>query len=289
MTVRLGLPKGSLQQSTFELFAHAGYNISVGPRSYYPVVDDEELQCRLLRPQEIPRYVADGLLDAGISGHDWIMENHADVVEVAELIYAKQSAAPVRWVVAVAADSAIRSAADLNGKRIATELVNVTKDFLAKHGVQAMVEYSYGATEAKVPELADAIVELTETGASLRAQGLRIVDTVLQSSTRLIASKAAWQDGAKRAKLEGMAVLLLGALRARSKVGLKMNVPRANLQAVLDILPAMKQPTVSPLWDEAWCALETVLDESVVRVLVPKLKEAGAQDIIEYPLNKVVP
>ncbi len=289
MTLRLGLPKGSLQQPTFELFSHAGYSISVGARSYYPVVDDEELECRLLRPQEIPRYVADGVLDAGISGLDWIRENRADTVEVAELVYAKQTAAPVRWVIAVAADSPIRSVADLPGKRIATELVNVTKDFLAQHGVQAVVEYSYGATEAKVPELADAIVELTETGASLRAQGLRIIDTVLESTTRLIASKAAWNDEAKRDKLQGMAVLLLGALRARTMVGLKMNVPRESLPAVLDVLPAMKQPTVSPLRDPAWCAVEAVVDQSAARALVPQLKRAGAQDIIEYPLNKVVP
>jgi ATP phosphoribosyltransferase len=289
VTVRLGLPKGSLQQPTFELFSHAGYSISVGPRSYYPVVDDGELECRLLRPQEIPRYVADGVLDAGISGHDWILENRADVVEVAELVYAKQSAAPVRWVVAVGAESSIRSVADLNGKRIATELVNVTKDFLAERGIEAAVEYSYGATEAKVPELVDAIVELTETGSSLRAQGLRIVDTVIESTTRLVASRAAWSDEGKKEKLQGLAVLLLGALRARKKVGLKMNVPRDRLAAVLDILPAMKQPTVSPLRDEAWCAVEAVLDQSAARILLPQLKRAGAQDIIEYPLNKVVP
>jgi len=289
MVLKFGLPKGSLQQATFELFARAGFDLHLGARSYYPVADDPELDCRLLRAQEIPRYVSEGLLDAGISGQDWILENEADVVEVAELNYSKQSAQPVRWVVAVADNSPAQKVQDLAGKRIATELVNVTRKYLEAHGVEAGVEYSYGATEAKVPELVDAIVELTETGASLRAHGLRIVETVIESTTKLIASRAAWSDEWKRAKVEGMAVLLSGALRGREKVGLKMNAPRSSLKAVLALLPAMKEPTISPLIDSEWCAVETVLDEKQVRTLVPELKKAGAQDIIEYPLNKVIP
>jgi len=289
MALKFGLPKGSLQDATFDLFARAGFDLHLGSRSYYPVADDPELECRLLRAQEIPRYVGEGLLDAGICGQDWIRENEADVVEVAELNYSKQTDRPVCWVVAVANDSPAQKVQDLSGKRIATELVKVTQKYLKDHGVQANVEYSWGATEGKVPELVDAIVELTETGASLRAHGLRIVDTVMESRTQLIASRAAWADDWKRAKMESIAVLLSGALRGREKVGLKMNVPRDRLKGVLAILPAMKHPTVSPLMDDDWCAVETVLDEKQVRSLIPELKRAGAQDIIEYPLNKVIP
>jgi len=289
LTLRLGLPKGSLQQSTFRMFERAGYLISVSGRSYYPEVDDPEIEPVLMRPQEIPRYVAAGALDAGLTGRDWIMETEADVVEVCDLAYSKATIRPARWVLAVAEDSPIRSPADLRGKRIATEVVNVTRKYLAQRQVQAAVEFSWGATEVKVPELVDAIVELTETGASLVANKLRILDTVLETTTKLIASKQAWADPLRRGKVETLSILLQGALLGEEKVGLKMNVARANLEAILALLPALRQPTVAPLTNSDWVALETVLDERAARELIPELRKAGAEGIVEYPLNKVIP
>jgi ATP phosphoribosyltransferase len=287
--LRLGIPKGSLQDATIQLFRRAGYNIALNKRSYYPDVDDPELEIILMRAQEIPRYVHEGVLDAGLSGLDWIMENNADIVEVADLVYAKQSSRPVRLVIAVANDSQINSVADLQGKRIATELVKTTNKYLADQGVQAIVEFSYGATEAKVPDLVDAIVDLTETGSSLKAHNLRILTTILESTTKLHANKQAWANPWKKEKLQDMAVLLQGALRAEGKVGLKMNVPAENLDNVLSIIPAMKHPTVSSLYKSKWVAVEVILDENKVRELIPALKKSGAQDIIEYCLNKVIP
>lgn len=289
MKLRLGLPKGSLQEKTFQLFRRAGYQISVNARSYYPEVNDPELEILLMRAQEIPRYVNDGVLDAGISGLDWIMENDADVVEVADLVYARQSRRPVRLVMAVAQDSPVKSVADLEGKRIATELVRVTKNFLSANNIRAVVEYSYGATEVKVPDLVDAIADLTETGSSLRANNLREIATILESTTKLHANRDAWADPRKREKLEDLSVLLMGALRAESRVGLKMNVPGDRINEVLESLPSMKHPTVSKLYNSSWVAVETILPEEEVRDLIPWLKKAGAQDIIEYPLNKVIP
>jgi len=289
MKLRLGLPKGSLQESTFALFKKAGFNISVRPRSYFPHIDDPEIEALLMRAQEIPRYVHEGVLDAGLSGLDWIRENNADVVEVADLVYSKQTKNPIRLVIAVARDSDIRSVADLQGKKIATELVNVTRKFLEENGVQAAVEYSYGATEVKVPHLVDAIADITETGSSLRAHNLRILTTIMESTTKLHANRAAWEDSWKREKLQNLALLLLGALRADSKVGLKLNAPNDKLKDILRILPAMKKPTISRLFDSDWVAVEVVLDDKQARNLIPILKRAGAQDIIEYPLNKVIP
>lgn len=289
MKLRLGLPKGSLQEKTFQLFKKAGYDLQVNSRSYYPAVNDPELEILLMRAQEIPRYVHEGVLDAGLSGLDWIMENEADVVEVADLIYSKRSQRPVRLVLAVANDSDIREVRDLQGKRIATELVNVTRRYLAAQGVEAVVEYSYGATEVKVPNLVDAIADLTETGSSLRANNLRILAVILESNTKLHANRAAWADPWKREKLLNLTVLLTGALRAENMVGLKMNVPGDRIDAVLGVLPAMKHPTVSQLFNSDWVAIETILNEQQVRDLIPILKRAGAQDIIEYPLNKVIP
>jgi len=287
--LRLGLPKGSLQESTFQLFKRAGYNVSVRGRSYFPSIDDPELEVVLMRAQEIPRYVSEGVLDAGLSGLDWIMENQADVVEVADLAYSKQTSNPIRLVIAVAQDSEIKSVQDLQGKRIATELVGVTRRYLEENGVRATVEYSYGATEVKVPQLVDAIADLTETGSSLRANKLRVIATVLESTTRLHANKDSWKDGWKKEKLQNMAVLLQGALRADSKAGLKMNLPQDKLEQVLSVLPSMKHPTVAQLVNSDWMALEVVLDEKQARDLIPELKRSGAQDIIEYPLNKVIP
>jgi ATP phosphoribosyltransferase len=287
--LRLGLPKGSLQEKTFLLFRKAGYHLHVNARSYYPTVNDPELEILLMRAQEIPRYVHEGVLDAGLSGLDWILENEADVVEVTDLVYSKRSARPVRLVLAVANDSDIREVRDLQGKRIATELVNVTRRYLAAQGVQATVEYSYGATEVKVPNLVDAIADLTETGSSLRANNLRAIATILESTTKLHANRTAWKDPWKREKLQNLAVLLTGALRAEGMVGLKMNVPGERIAEVLQVLPAMKQPTVSQLFNSDWVAIETILDEQQARDLIPNLKRAGAQDIIEYPLNKVIP
>lgn len=289
MKLRLGLPKGSLQEATFQLFKQAGFDLTVRSRSYFPAVNDPELEVVLMRAQEIPRYVNEGVLDAGLSGLDWIMENEADVVEVADLVYAKNTTNPIRLVIAVANDSDIRSVSDLNGKRIATELVRVTQKYLRENGVEAFVEYSYGATEVKVPHLVDAIADITETGSSLKANNLRVIATILESTTRLHANKEAWKDPWKREKLQNLAVLLQGALRARSKVGLKMNVPGDRLEAILHLLPAMKQPTVSQLVHSDWVAVEVILDDRQVRDLIPALKRAGAQDIIEYPLTKVIP
>jgi len=289
LALRIGLPKGSLQQSTFALFERAGYRVAVGSRSYYPSLDDPELEAVLMRPQEMPRYVEAGVIDAGLTGWDWVMETGAQVVSVCDLIYSKATARPARWVVAVAEESQIRTPQHLEGKRIATELVNVTRAYLAGHGVTAAVEFSWGATEMKVPDLVDAIVELTETGSSLRAHNLRILDTVLETNTKLIAGRGAWADPWKRKKVETLAMLLQGALLGEQKVGLKMNVARANLEVVLALLPAMRQPTVSPLANQDWVAIETVLDERAARDLIPELSRAGAEGIVEYPLNKVIP
>ena len=287
--IKLGLPKGSLQDSTFALMKKAGWNFKVGSRSYMPAVDDPDIAARLIRPQEIARYVELGLLDAGLTGYDWIYENGADVVEVAELCYSKATSNPVRWVVAVPNDSPIQGVKDLQGKRIATEAVGLTKRYLAENGVEAEIEFSWGATEVKAPELVDAIVELTETGSSLRANQLRIVDTVLTSTTRLIANKDAWADKEKRAKIEQMALLLSGALNAENKVLLKMNAKKGDVAAICGVLPALHAPTVNPLGDPSWVAIETVVDESIVREIIPPLKAAGASGIIELALNKVVP
>jgi len=270
------------------MFKKAGFNISRSNRSYFPVIDDEELEAILIRAQEMPRYVEEGVLDVGLTGKDWIMENKAKVVEVADLVYAKQGLRPVRWVAAVPKDSPIKSVKGLKGKRIATELVNVTKAYLRKNKVKAEVEFSWGATEVKPPELVDAIVELTETGESLRANNLRIIDTVLESTTKLIANVKAYQEKWKRRKIDTLALLLEGALRAEEKVGLKMNVPQEKLKKIVSILPAMRTPTISQLSEKNWLALETIIDEKTVRDIIPRLKMAGAQGIIEYALNKVI-
>ena len=286
--LKLAIPAGSLQEATAGLFRKAGYQITFRLRSYYPDIDDPEIECILIRAQEIARYVQDGVMDAGLTGYDWIVENRAHVVEVTELVFSKVSRRPVRWVLAVPADSPIRSPKDLQGKHIATEAVNLTTDYLSRHGVQAHVEFSWGATEVKPPHLADAIVEVTETGSSLRANNLRIVDTLLESTPRLIANEAAWQDGWKRKKIENITLMLRGAIAAEGKVGLMMNVPEAHLNKVIEALPALQKPTVSPLADGKWIAVDTVIDESVVRDLIPRLKDAGASGIVEYPLNKII-
>ncbi len=284
----LGLPKGSLQEATFGMMKKAGFSVRVDSRSYVPTVDDDQLQCRLIRAQEISRYVELGMLDAGITGHDWIVENASDIVEVAELVYARQGLRPVRWVLAVPNDSPIRRPADLNGKRIATEAVGIARRYLESHGVHAEVEFSWGATEVKAPDLVDAIVELTETGSSLRANNLRIVDTVLESTTRLIANRSAWDDKGKRAKIEQLALLLKGALAAENRVLLKLNAPATVLDAVIELLPSLHAPTVSALNSHGWHAVESVVDEHTVREIVPRLRKAGAEGIIEIPLNKVI-
>ena len=284
----LGIPKGSLQESTLQMMLRAGYRIQVGRRSYYPAIDDQEIEARLIRPQDMSRFVQKGSVDAGLTGADWVAECESDIVVVAELVYAKHLLAPVRWVLAVAEDSPFRSVQDLQGKRISTELVNVTIKYLQEQGVEAEVEFSHGATETKVPDLADAIVELTETGASLRANRLRVIDIVIESRTQLIASHEAWQDKWKRTKVENLAMLLEGAVLGQSKVALKMNVPDGCLQKVLSLLPALRNPTVSNLADQSGYAVETVLDEKVARSLIPRLKRAGAEGIIEFALNKVV-
>jgi ATP phosphoribosyltransferase len=288
MKLKLGIPKGSLENATIELFRRAGFNISTSSRSYFPAIDDPEIECMLIRAQEMARYVEDGVLDAGLTGRDWVEENEARVQTVCDLIYAKQSFGKVRWVLAVPDASPIRSVKDLEGKIVATELVATTKRYLAANGVKAKVEFSWGATEVKPPELADAIVEVTETGSSLRANKLRIIETVLESNTQLIANLDAWNDEWKRHKLEDVQMLLEGAMSALGKVGLMLNVSRDCLTAVLDVLPALKNPTISQLSDENWLAVNTILDESTVRTIIPRLKKAGAQGIVEYPLNKIV-
>jgi ATP phosphoribosyltransferase len=285
----LGLPKGSLQDSTYAMMKKAGFNISSGSRSYVPNVDDPEISARLIRAQEISRYVEHGMLDVGLTGHDWVVENQSDVVEVANLVYAKQGLRPVRWVLAVPNESPVKSVRDLQGKRIATEAVGICKQYLARNRVKAEVEFSWGATEVKAPELVDAIMDITETGSSLRANNLRIVETVLESTTRLIANKAAWADTWKRRKIQQIAMLLRGALAAETKVLLKLNVQKKQLAQVTKLLPALHAPTVNGLASKGWYAVETVVDEAVVRNLIPSLKESGAEGIIEIPLNKVVP
>ena len=284
----IGLPKGSLQEATYALFKKAGFAISGSSRSYFPSVDDGELELRLLRPQEMSRYVEHGMLDAGVTGLDWIEENGSDVQDVCSLVYSKQSKRPVRWVLAVPENSPIRTAKDLEGKRIATEGVGIVKRWLEKNGVRAEVEFSWGATEVKVPEFVDAIVDITETGSSLRANKLRIVETLLESYTKLIANKTAWADPWKRSKLEKIALLLTAALTAEDKVLLKLNVQEADLEKVKQLLPALHAPTVSSLSDAGWYAVETVVDEAVVREIIPALKAAGAEGIIEIGLNKMV-
>jgi ATP phosphoribosyltransferase len=288
MKLKLGLPKGSLQDASLQLFRRAGYEITVNPRSYFPLIDDEEIECMLIRAQEMARYVEDGILDAGLTGRDWILEQGAAVRQVADLIYAKQTFGKVRWVLAVPEDSPVRSVKDLQGKTIATELIKVTQRYLAENGVTAKVEFSWGATEVKPPVLADAIVEITETGSSLRAHGLRIVETVLESNTKFIAHPAAWQDAWKRAKIQTLVMLLNGAMEAAGKVGLMLNVRRVDLDNVLAVLPALKRPTVSNLSDPDWVAINTVIEEKTVREIIPRLKAANAQGIVEYPLNKIV-
>lgn len=289
MKVKIGIPKGSLQESTINLFRNAGYHITVHSRSYYPAIDDPEMEGMLIRAQEMAIYVENGVLDVGLTGWDWVMEQGAEVVEVANLSYAKEGLTPVRWVLAVPESSSIKSLEDLEGKRISTELVNVTKRYLKERGVKAEVFFSWGATEVKTPDLADAIVELTETGSSLRANKLRIVETIMESTTRLIANKAAWKDEWKRTKMENLACLLKGALLAEQKVGLKMNVKKTDLDRIISILPAMHTPTISNLTDPEWLDIEVILDEKVVRDLIPALKRGGATGIVEYPLSKVIP
>ncbi|MBD3375505.1 ATP phosphoribosyltransferase [candidate division KSB1 bacterium] len=287
--LKIGLPKGSLQESTLRLMAKAGYYFSVRERSYFPTIDDDEIQAILIRAQEIAKYVEDGVFDVGLTGRDWIMETRSDVIEVSELTYAKLTMRPVRWVLAVPNDSDIKSIKDLQGKRIATELVNMTRDYLEKNDVSADVEFSWGATEVKAPTLVDAIVEVTETGSSLKANNLRIVETLLESRTVLIANKESWANPEKREKIENMNMLLQGAIKSEGKVGLKMNLPRENVSKVVDTLPSMKRPTIAPLFGDEWVAIETIIDEKMVRSIIPSLKRLGAEDIIEYPLNKVIP
>jgi ATP phosphoribosyltransferase len=287
--LRLGLPKGSLQEATAALFRKAGYTITFGSRSYYPSIDDPGIECMLIRAQEMARYVEDGVLDCGLTGRDWILENKAKVVEMAQLAYSKATSRPVRWVLAVPENSPIRSARDLQGKRIATELVEVTREYLRRHRVTAEVEFSWGATEVKPPRLADAIVEATETGSSLRANNLRIVDTLLESTTRFIANRKAFRDPWKRRKMENLVLMLRGAVDAEGKVGLMMNVRRRDLKRVLALLPALQKPTIANLSDPQWCDVNTIVDEKLSRDLVPALKAAGAAGIVEYPLNKIIP
>ncbi len=286
--LRIGLPSGSLQEPTFALFAKAGFVISGAGRSYKPNVDDPELVIRLLRAQEISRYVEHGFLDCGLTGRDWIYNNGSDVEMLCEMTFSKASDQPTRWVIAVPEDSPIQKVEDLNGKVIATEAVELTRRFLAERGVEATIEFSWGATEVKVPDLVDAIVDVTETGSSLRANKLRILETILQSSPQFIANRAAYQDAWKRAKIQKLVMLLQGAYAARDKVGLKMNLPEGNLKQLLSSLPALRKPTVSHLAQDGWIAVETVISEKIVREIIPQLKELGAEGIIEYPLNKLV-
>jgi len=288
MRLKLGIPKGSLEAATIDLFRRAGYNITTSTRSYFPAIDDPEVECMLIRAQEMARYVEDGILDAGLTGRDWVEESEAKVEAIADLVYAKQSFGKVRWVLAVPEASAFHTVKDLQGKIIATELVATTKRYLAANGVNAKVEFSWGATEVKPPVLADAIVEVTETGSSLRANKLKIIDTVMESNTQLIANAESWKDAGKRRKLEDMRMLLEGAINALGKVGLMLNVHKDSLAQVLAVLPALKRPTISHLSDEQWLAVNTILDESTVRDIIPRLKQAGGQGIVEYPLNKIV-
>ncbi len=286
--LKLGIPAGSLQEATGELFRRAGYKITFSSRSYYPTIDDDEIECLLIRAQEMARYVQDGVLDAGLTGHDWVVETGSDVHEVAELMFSKTSRRPVRWVLAVPEDSPVQSVKDLEGKRIATEAVGLATRFLQEHGVKAKVEFSWGATEVKPPKLVDAIVEVTETGSSLRANNLRIVAEVLQSTTRFIANRAAYADPWKKQKIDDIALMLKGAMAAEGKVGLMMNVPRANLAQVLSILPALLKPTIADLSDRDWVDVTTIIDESIVRNIIPRLKMTGARGIVEYPLTKII-
>jgi len=286
--LKLGIPKGSLQEATIDLLSRAGWKIALSSRSYVPTIDDPELGCLLVRAQEMARYVESGALEAGITGHDWVVETRADVLELAELVYAKQRLARVKWVLAVPEDSLIRAPRDLQGKVIATEVVGITQDYLARHGVQARVEFSWGATEVKVPQLADAIVEVTETGSSLRANRLRVLDTVLESATVFIMNRKAAADATKREKAENLILMLQGAIAAATRVGLMLNVRREDLDGVLAALPALKNPTISSLSDPDWVAVNTIIEESVVRQILPRLKAAKAQGIVEYPLNKIV-
>jgi len=286
--LKLGIPKGSLEEATVKLFAKAGYNIQIRSRSYFPSIDDPEIECMLIRAQEIARYVMDGVLDAGLTGKDWVMENRADVVEVENLVYSKATARPVRWVLAVPNDSPIQSIKDLQGKRIATEVVNMTTDYLKKHGVTANVEFSWGATEVKAPKLVDAIVEVTETGSSLRANNLRIVETLLESNTVFIMNKDSHKDAWKLEKASRLVLMLKGAMAANGKVGLMMNIPKGKLEAVLKILPPGKKPTLAELTDKEWLDMTVILEENWVREIVPDLKKAGAEDIVEFPLNKII-
>ncbi len=286
--LKLGIPAGSLQEATAELFRRAGYKITFSSRSYFPSIDDDDIECMLIRAQEMARYVEDGVLDAGLTGHDWIVENGADVHEVAELVFSKVSRRPVRWVLCVPESSPIKTVQELAGKRIATEAVGLTERYLANHGVKAKVEFSWGATEVKPPKLADAIVEVTETGSSLRANNLRILDEVLTSTPRFIANHQSYADAWKRQKIDDIVLMLNGAMAAEGKVGLMMNVPREQLKQVLSLLPALQQPTVSSLSDEEWVDVNTILEESIVRHIIPRLKAAGARGIVEYPLNKII-
>ena len=288
MTLKLGIPAGSLQEATFELFRKSGYNLSVQPRSYVPTIDDDEIECLLIRAQEMARYVANGALDAGLTGHDWIVETNSDVLEIAELRFSKVSRRPVRWVLCVPEDSPIQTIQDLQGKRIATEGVGLTTQFLAKHGVTAHVEFSWGATEVKPPKLADAIVEVTETGSSLRANKLRIVAEILQSTTRFIANRDAYKDDWKRQKIDDIVLMLRAAMAAEGKVGLMMNVPKEKLNEIIAILPALQNPTISNLSDDRWFAVSTIIEESMVRKLIPQLKSSGASGIVEYPISKII-
>src|SRR5579872_4933344 len=286
--LKLGIPKGSLQESTVELFAKAGWRISIGSRSYFPGIDDPEIECMLVRAQEMPRYVESGALDAGLTGKDWIIETGAEVEQVGELVYSKTGLGRVRWVLAVAEDSPMQSVRDLEGKVIATEAVKMTEKYLAKNGVKARVEFSWGATEVKVPQLADAIVEVTETGSSLRANHLRVVDTLMESMTVFVANRAAMQDAWKREKIANMMLLLDGAIKAYNRVGLMLNVRKSDLDNVLSALPALRNPTVAQLSDPEWVAINTIIEEKTARQIIPKLKAAGGEGIVEYPLNKVV-
>jgi len=286
--LKFGIPKGSLQDATIELLARAGWRVTLSSRSYVPAIDDPEINCLLVRAQEMARYVETGALDAGITGHDWVQETRADVIELAELVYAKQRLARVKWVLAVPEDSVVREPRHLEGKVIATEVVGITEKYLASHGVKARVEFSWGATEVKVPQLADAIVEVTETGSSLRANRLRILDTVLESATVFIMNRKSAEDPVKREKAENLILMLQGAIAAATRVGLMLNVRREDLATVLGVLPALKNPTISALSDSEWVAVNTIIEESVVRQILPRLKAARAEGIVEYPLNKIV-